>query len=106
MAVRTPGGDAGVLWALLGQPPASGFEICATIGAATGRRCTARRLLPALVRLEAAGLVSVDRSTDPHLYALTPSGATAAYDAGPGQPEPTVLVMADLVGFTRFTELH
>lgn len=95
-----------MLWALLGQPPASGFEICSTVESATGRRCTPRRLLPSLIRLEEAGLVSVDRSGDPHRYALTSRGTTAAYDSGPGQPEPAVLVMADLVGFTRFTEQH
>lgn len=105
-AVRAPGGTAGVLWALLGSPPLSGFEICATVSSATGRRCRPRQLLPSLIRLEDAGLVSVDRSGDPHRYALTPLGTTAAYDAGPGQPEPMLLVMADLVGFTPFTELH
>jgi class 3 adenylate cyclase len=95
-----------VLWALLNQPPATGFEICATVSSATGRRCSPRRLLPSLIRLEGAGLLTVDRSTDPYRYALTPLGTTAAYDAGPGLPEPTLLVMADLVGFTRFTEQH
>ena len=95
-----------MLWALLGQPPASGFEICATVASTTGRRCTPGRLLPSLLRLEDAGLVAVDRAGDPHRYALTVRGTTAAYDSGPGQPEPAVLVMADLVGFTRFTERH
>lgn len=102
----TARGDTAVLWALLGQPPASGFEICSTVSSATGRRCTPRQLLPALIRLEEAGLVQVDRIGDPHRYALTEQGTTAAYDSGPGQPEPAVLVMADLVGFTRFTEQH
>lgn len=104
--VPTPSRDTAVLWALLGQPPASGFEICTTVGSATGRRCTPRQLLPALIRLEEAGLLEVDRTGDPHRYALTEPGTTAAYDSGPGRPEPAVLVMADLVGFTRFTELH
>ena len=101
-----PRGDTAVLWALLGQPPASGFEICTTVGSATGRRCTPRRLLPALIRLEDAGLVTVDRTGDPYRYALTARGTAAAYDSGAGRPESAVLVMADLVGFTRFTEQH
>lgn len=104
--MRAPGRSAGVLWALLGQPPASGFEICATVSAASGRRATPSRLLPSLLALEDAGLVAVDRSGDPYLYSLTPSGTNAAYDSGPGHPEPTLLVMADLVGFTRFTAVH
>lgn len=95
-----------MLWALLGQPPASGFEICSTVGSATGRRCTPRQLMPSLIRLRDAGLVEVDRTGDPHRYALTERGTQAAYDTGPGKPEPAVLVMADLVGFTRFTEQH
>ena len=95
-----------MLWALLNQPPATGFEICAAVSSATGRHCSPSRLLPSLIRLEEIGLLTVDRSTDPYRYALTPRGTTAAYDAGPGQPEPTLLVMADLVGFTRFTEAH
>jgi class 3 adenylate cyclase len=98
--------DAEVLWALLGQPPSSGFDVCATVTAASGRRCTPARVLPALLRLEDAGLVSVDRSVDPYLYALTPSGTRRASPSGSGYPEPMLLVMADLVGFTRFTELH
>ena len=104
--VPAPSDDTAVLWALLGQPPASGFEICATVASATGRRCTPRRLLPSLIRLEDAGLVAVDRTGDPYRYVLTVRGTTAAYDSGPGRPEPAVLVMADLVGFTRFTERH
>ena len=95
-----------MLLALLAQPPVSGFEICSTVSSATGRRCTPRQLLPALIRLEQAGLVSVDRTGDPHRYALTERGAAAAYDSGPGRPEPAVLLMADLVGFTRFTEQY
>lgn len=95
-----------MLWALLGQPPSSGFDVCTNVSAASGRRCTPARLLPSLLALEDAGLVAVDRSRDPYLYALTPSGTNAAYESGPGHPEPTLLVMADLVGFTRFTEVH
>ena len=95
-----------MLHALLGQPPATGFEICETVALAAGRRCRPRQLLPSLVRLEQSGLVTVDRSADPYRYALTPRGTAAAYDAGPGRPEPAVLVMVDLVGFTRFTEQH
>lgn len=95
-----------MLQALLGQPPSTGFEVCATVGAATGRRCTPYQLLPALLRLEEAGLVAVDRSGDPYRYALTPQGTSAAYATGAAQPEPTLLVMADLVGFTAFTERH
>ena len=95
-----------VLAALLGQPPSSGFEVCDTVGRASGRPCTPARLLPVLVLLEDDGLVEVDRSGDPWTYALTRAGQEAAYEAGSGSPEPAVLVMADLVGFTRFTELH
>ena len=95
-----------VLWALLGQPPSSGFDICDTLSRAAGRRCSPGRLLPVLLTLEDAGLIAVDRSGEPYTYALTPAGSTAAYDAGPGHPEPAVLVMVDLVGFTRFTEQH
>lgn len=93
-----------VLHALLGQPPSSGFEVCATVGAASGRRCTPSKLLPRLLVLEQSGLLQVDRSGDPHLYALTPQGARAAYETGAAAPDPALLVMADLVGFTRFTE--
>lgn len=93
-----------VLLALLGQPPSSGFELCATVQAASGRRCTPGALLPRLLVLESAGLLEVDRTTDPHRYALTADGSRAAYDAGAAAPQPTLLVMADLVGFTAFTE--
>lgn len=95
-----------MLLALLGQPPMSGYELCATIAEGTGRRCTPGRLLPKLVTLEHRGLLTVDRSRDPYRYALTPDGATAAQALGPARPSPAVLVMADLVGFTSFTEQH
>ena len=98
--------SSGVLQALLGQPPASGFELCATVAAATDRPCTPARLLPALRSLEDAGLLAVDRSGDPHLYRLTDDGTRAAYDTGAAMPEPALLAVADLVGFTRFTEQH
>lgn len=99
-------GKVGVLWALLGQPPMSGYELCATISESAGRRCTPGRLLPHLVVLEEQGLVAVDRTQDPYRYVLTAKGSDAAHAVGPGRPEPRVLVMADLVGFTRFTEVH
>jgi class 3 adenylate cyclase len=97
---------AEVLWALLGQPPSSGFDVCDTLSRTSGRRCTPARLLPALVRLEDAGLVQVDRSGDPYTYALTSAGIAAAQQGGPGRSDPAMLVMLDLVGFTRFTEQH
>ena len=93
-----------VLQALLGQPPTEGFELCRTVAAASGRRCTPAQLLPRLLVLESSGLVQVDRTGDPHRYALTPQGTRAAYATGAASPEPTLLVMADLVGFTSFTE--
>lgn len=96
-------GKKGVLWALLGQPPMSGYELCATITEGSGRRCTPGRLLPMLVALEDRGLVAVERSSDPYRYCLTPQGRSAAHAVGPARPEPALLVMADLVGFTRFT---
>ena len=96
-------GKTGVLWALLGQPPMSGYELCATLTEGSGRRCTPGRLLPMLVALEERGLVTADRSSDPYRYCLTPLGKDAAHAVGPARPEPAVLVMADLVGFTRFT---
>lgn len=96
-------GKTGVLWALLSQPPMSGYELCATISEGSGRRCTPGRLLPMLVTLEHRGLLAVDRSADPYRYCLTPQGKAAAHAVGPARPEPAVLVMADLCGFTRFT---
>lgn len=96
-------GKKGVLLALLGQPPMSGYELCATISEGSGRRCTPGRLLPMLVTLEHRGLLAVDRSGDPYRYFLTPQGEVAAHAVGPARPEPAVLVMADLCGFTRFT---
>lgn len=95
-----------MLRTLLGQPPTGGFELCATLEAASGRRCTPYRLLPVLLALEDAGHVLADRSGEPHLYCLTARGTEAAYAAGAAHPEPTLLVMADLVGFTAFTEQH
>jgi len=104
--VPLPVSKATVLWALLSAPPTSGFELCATLTEATCRRCTPGALLPTLVALERARLLAVDRTADPYRYSLTPQGITAAYEAGPGQAFPAVLMMADLVGFTRFTERH
>ena len=97
---------ADVLWALLGQPPSSGFDVCDTLSRTAGRRCTPARLLPVLIRLEDSGLVQVDRTGDPYTYAITPAGSAAAHQRGPGRSEPAMLVMLDLVGFTRFTEQH
>lgn len=94
-----------VLEALLGQPPLSGFDLCSAVSSA-GRRCTPGVLLPVLLALEDAELVSVDRSADPYRYALTPRGSAAAHAASPGRADPAVLVMVDLVGFTRFTGEH
>ena len=61
------------------------------------------RLLPALMSLENAGLIAVDRSGPAPLYSLTSRGTESAYAIGPGKPVPTTLVMADLAGFTSFT---
>jgi class 3 adenylate cyclase len=99
-------GKRGVLLALLGQPPMSGYELCAAISEGSGRRCTPGRLLPELVTLEHRGLLEVDRSHEPYRYGLTEQGAEAALSLGPARPQPAVLVMADLVGFTSFTERH
>lgn len=93
---------AQVLGSLLGQPPTSGFELCAALRA-TGLRCTPGTLLPALLALADAELVEVDRSADPHRFSLTNAGRAAAHAAHPGRVQPAVLVMVDLVGFTRFT---
>lgn len=89
-----------VLVALLGQPPAAGFDLCAVLG------CTPGDLLPVLLALEDAGLLVVDRAQEPYRYALTPEGAAAAHEASPGRADPALLVMLDLVGFTRFTREH
>lgn len=98
-------GKRDVLESLLGQPPLPGFDICSAISSA-GRRCTPGQLLPVLLALEDAELVTVDRSDDPYRYALTPQGSTAAHALSPGRADPAVLVMVDLVGFTRFTGEH
>lgn len=98
-------GKRDVLEALLGQPPLPGFDLCSAISGA-GRRCTPGNLLPVLLSLEDADLITVDRSGDPHRYSLTPQGSAAAHAASPGRTEPSVLVMLDLVGFTTFTREH
>lgn len=93
-----------MLWALLETPGATGFDLCSALSHALHRPCSPGRLLPVLLRLERAGLVGVDRSGADYRYALTPLGATTAYEKAPGRAQPALLVMADLVGFTRFTE--
>lgn len=100
----TPTSRGRVLAALLGSPPLSGHEVLAALTELSGRRSSPGRLLPVLLGLEDAGLLAVDRTGDPYRYALTAAGTAAARDAGAGRALPALLVMVDLVGFTRFTE--
>jgi class 3 adenylate cyclase len=68
-------------------------------------RPAADSLLVALLRLEAAGQVAVERGADLR-FALTPDGRDRAYELGGGQPVHVQLLMADLVGFVAFTSSH
>jgi class 3 adenylate cyclase len=95
-----------VLLALLdvGERGIAGLEVQERLGA-HGKRPRADDLLVALLRLEGAGFVAVDR-TDGLRFALTPAGRDRAYEVGGGQPVHLQLLMADLVGFTSFTSAH
>ena len=95
-----------VLLALLdvGEPGIGGTDVQDRL-AAHGKRTRADRLLVALLRLEGAGLVAVDRGSTMR-FALTATGRDRAYEVGGGQPVHLQLLMADLVGFTSFTSTH
>jgi len=95
-----------VLLALLdvGAPGIGGSEVQDRL-AAQGRRPGADTLLVALLSLEAAGHVAVERGTTMR-FALTAQGSERAYELGGGQPVHLQLLMADLVGFTSFTSIH
>ena len=62
-------------------------------------------LLAALLRLETANLLTVDRNGGLQ-FALTADGRHRAYELGGGQPVHVQLLMADLVAFTEFTSAH
>jgi class 3 adenylate cyclase len=95
-----------VLLALLdaGETGIGGVEVQDRLAGRT-RRPAADALLTALLRLEAAGQVVVERG--PALrFALTAQGRDRAYEVGGGQPVHLQLLMADLVGFVAFTAAH
>lgn len=69
------------------------------------KRPAADSVLVSLLRLEAAGQVTVERGS-PMRFALTPEGRDRAYELGGGQPVHVQLLMADLVGFVAFTSTH
>lgn len=98
------GGD--VLLALLdvGPPGIRGGELQDRL-AGVGRRPPADTLLVALLQLEGAGLVVVERGAAMG-FALTAAGRDHAYEVGNGQPVHLQLLMADLVGFVAFTAAH
>lgn len=72
---------------------------------AHGKRPPADKLLVALLSLETAGHVIVQRGVVMR-FALTAKGRERAYELGGGQPVHVQLLMADLVGFTAFTSTH
>jgi class 3 adenylate cyclase len=95
-----------VLLALLdvGEPGIGGAEVQDRL-AAHGKRPAADALLVALLHLETAGHVVVDRGESLR-FALTTKGRDRAYELGGGQPVHLQLLMADLVGFVAFTATH
>jgi class 3 adenylate cyclase len=97
--------EVDILLALLGTDRAnrlSGDQLAARLDEA-GRRTNPGSLLGKLLGLETTGHVVVERSPS-YSFGLTPEGQDVAYAAGPGTPVELVLVMADLVGFTAYTE--
>ncbi len=95
-----------VLLALLdvAEPGLGGSELQERLGA-HGKRPSADKLLVALLSLETAGHVVVERATTMR-FALTAQGRERTYEVGGGQPVHVQLLMADLVGFTAFTAIH
>ncbi|MEX2293272.1 MAG: adenylate/guanylate cyclase domain-containing protein [Acidimicrobiales bacterium] len=73
--------------------------------AEVGKKPGADELLVALLRLEGAGQVTVQRG-DRMTFALTAAGRDRAYELGGGQPVHLQLLMADLVGYVSFTSTH
>lgn len=96
-----------VLLALLdvGDVGINGAEVQDRL-AALGKRPAADVLLIALLRLEAAGHVVVDRADSAMTFALSATGRDRAYELGGGQPVHLQLLMADLVGYVAFTSEH
>lgn len=95
-----------VLLALLdaGEVGIGGLELQAQL-AEHGKRPSSDALLVALLRLEGAGHVSIERG-ESMTFALTPVGRDRAYELGGGRPVHLQLLMADLVGFVTFTAVH
>jgi len=95
-----------VLLALLDAPDRGlgGAELQVLLGAHR-RRPRSDELLTALLRLEAADHVMVDRG-DRLSFCLTHKGRARAYELGGGRPVHVRLLMADLVGFVAFTDAH
>lgn len=94
-----------MLLALLGTDRTnrlSGDQLAARLHEA-GCRTHPASLLGKLLGLETTGHVVVERSPS-YSFGLTAEGQDVAYAAGPGTPVELVLVMADLVGFTAYTE--
>jgi class 3 adenylate cyclase len=97
--------EVDVLLALLGTDRSnrlSGDQLATRLTEA-GCRTNPASLLGKLLGLETTGHVLVQRSPS-YSFGLTLEGQDIAYSAGPGTPVDVVLVMADLVGFTAFTE--
>ncbi len=83
---------------------AAGKTIRDELGAA-GRVVGASQLLAHLLRLEASGLVHVERGQLTG-FALTPNGEAAALDLVGARKVHTTIVFVDLVGFVSFTADH
>jgi class 3 adenylate cyclase len=98
-------GEVDVLLALLGTDRSNRLSGDQLVARLTDAGCRARPapLLGKLLGLETTGHVVVERSPS-YSFGLTPLGQDVAYGAGPGTPVDVVLVMADLVGFTAYTE--
>lgn len=96
-----------VLFALLGtndDQPLDGHALTRRLARA-GTPTAPDVLLTALLRLEESGHVVVHRNPA-HAFSITPLGAEAAHDLGPGGRIDATIVMIDLVGFVAFTEAY